>query len=497
MKRSGTVTILGAGASKDAGYPLASEFLKPFRKAVEEASQKNLEIRKKAVDYLLQHRVKPENIPKKGLTILEWFKIAWEKYEKTYSDLRPLAVPKLHPDGRPNMSSQDIRDTPTGFPAFTHYASYIEDKPLFPAYLESFFTFYDDYMKPSLYREDAELGRLREIQWRFRKLRDLAMMTAYRELSAYDRSTAEYLRILLELPGPEKHGCAIATLNHDLTIEQLVSQSNLSLYDGFAISLDKMSQPPVGWNEIENLKKRWEAVSEIGYKFVGFNKAPEDAKLLVKLHGSLGWYVIEEGSGEIGYRDDLRYNLPYTYFRLPYEIFWNPKMKNIIDELALGGPNDPITRLKNEVLTRKAGNVYIRPYLIFARALKSHPDLLYLDLTSTFTRLLNIASTILVIGYSWGDPHVNDLILEAVAKGAILVNMSKSAPQKTALALWRHKFPTTYHLLSERLFMFGGGAKRVLEDGNIKLPSGDLRQIDFIESIKQGFPVELSLKDIC
>ena len=63
--------------------------------------------------------------------------------------IRPLAVPELLADGRPNMPSQVIRDTPSGFPAFTPYPAFVEGETLLsPPYLETFFAFYDDYMRP-------------------------------------------------------------------------------------------------------------------------------------------------------------------------------------------------------------------------------------------------------------------------------------------------------------------------------------------------------------
>ena len=42
--------------------------------------------------------------------------------------------------------------------------------------------------------------------------------------------------------------------------------------------------------------------------------------------------------------------------------------------------------------------------------------------------------------------------------------------------------------------MFGGGAKRVLEEGNIELPSGESQDFDFIESVEHGLPTEISLE---
>ena len=59
--------------------------------------------------------------------------------------------------------------------------------------------------------------------------------------------------------------------------------------------------------------------------------------------------------------------------------------------------------------------------------------------------------------------------------------------------MWEQRFQTTFSVLKKRLFMFGGGAKRVLEEGKIELPSGESHDIDLIETLKQGLPPDFSL----
>jgi len=497
LNRSGTVTVLGAGACADAGYPLASDLLEPFLKILKAKSQMEIEIQKGILEQIRQHG-SPEPKLKSVPTRFEWFQIMWKKFEEVAKKIRPLGIPKPRSKGRPYLGSQVIRNTPIGFPTFTPYSAYVEDEP-HPSnwlpYFETFFAFYDDYMRPIIFAMENDPRELREVQWRFRELRNLAIETVYRELSAYGRTPANYLSPLFNLRGPEKYGCAIATLNHDVALEQIASVSNIVLFDGYKSQRGDTGPFPTVWNEpgLENLIKLWEVSAKNCHDFKGFQKAPEDANLLLKLHGSLGWFVLEEGSGDIGYRDELRHNTVYRYFRIPYELLWLQEMQGIVKQIANGGRNDPVTKTETGFVNRKAGAVWVQPYLIFARALKSHPDRLYIELMTTLTRLLESAGSILVIGYSWGDPHVNDLILNAVARGANLINVSKSALQKNALALWIHRFPTTFHVLRKKLFMFGGGAKRVLEEGRIELPSGESKDFDLIESVENSLPIELSL----
>lgn len=508
MTRSGTVTVLGAGASADAGYPTAAALLNPFKKAVDDASRSELAHREQVIEQRAELERKATKPPPGQITLLppfrpqattgEWFRDVWAEFETVARRLRPLAVPKLRPDGRPDLSSPVIYG-PVGLPVFPPYSAPLEGEPPSPAptpYLETFFAFYDDYLRPTIAAAQGDPGALRTAQHRFRRLRELAVQTAFRVLSAYGRPPAIYLRPLFQLRGPEKYGCVIATLNFDVTIEQSASASGVALYDGFASKPIATSTLPPEWSEpgLEKLNALWAAVAENACEFVGFEYAPADANLLLKLHGSLGWYVLEEGGGDIGYRDELRHNTVYKHFRLPYEFMWRPEMQDLVDQLASGGSDDPVTRTQTRSLSRKAGAVWIRPYLVFARAMKAHPDRLSVDLIGTFARLLDRAITVLVIGYSWGDPHVNDLIFDAVARGASLINVSRTARPSNVIALWMQRFPTTFHVLRRRLFMFGGGAKRLLEEGSVELPSSESRDIDFIGSVAQGLPIELSLE---
>lgn len=438
MDRSGTMTILGAGASTEAGYPIAGELLDEFRKAVEEESQRELQERERVQNEraaLEQGAAKPLRGTKVLLpelrpqpTTREWFQTMWARIEQITKKLRPLAVPRLKPDGRPDLSSPVVYDH-TGLPAFPPYVAPLESNPpSSPAmpYLETFFAFYDDYMRPIIAAQEGDPAALRTAQHRFRHLRELAIKTAFRVFSSYTNAPGSYLRRLFELPGPAGDGCAIATLNFDLTIEQIASERRILLWDGFAQEPGGANSPPPEWNEpgLENLPKLWDGVGKNGHDFIGFEQAPADSNIFLKLHGSLGWYVLEEGGGDIGARDELRHNTAYRHFRVPNEFFWRPDMQVLVDQLALGGADDPVTRVDEKSLSRKAGAVWVRPYLIFARALKAHPDRLSLELMSKFAELMDKAGAVLVIGYSWGDPHVNDLVFDAVARGASLINVS-------------------------------------------------------------------------
>ena len=80
MTRSGTVILLGAGASRDAAYPLASDILEPFLEALEEASRRDIEFRKIAEKYILKLGGTAKTIPKREHAVLEWFQTKWKEF---------------------------------------------------------------------------------------------------------------------------------------------------------------------------------------------------------------------------------------------------------------------------------------------------------------------------------------------------------------------------------------------------------------------------------
>ena len=504
MSRNGTVTILGAGASADAGYPLASEFLQFFRSEVEKEGKYELKERERVRQEQERHEQEARNQPgtvslspnfAPTATTDKWFQEYWNRFEQIVGSLKSLAVPAALPNGRPKLMSTGL-PSPTGSLSFPPYTDPVESQTLPKALpnLETFFSFYDDLLRPAIATATGiDVRSLRETQHRFRNLRSLAIKVAFRLLNARDRRPPSYLVKLLQLPGPVGHACAIATLNFDVAVEQLANEISWRLYDGFSDDKQFGEEPPPEWlhEETKNPHLLWCAINQNGHDWCGFRCVPSGTALLLKLHGSLGWYVLEEGGGDIGSREELRHNTAYRHFKIPYEWFWQLE-KSLLEQLSSGGADDPVTRIENRSLSRKAGAIWVRPYLIFARSLKNHPDRLLLDLMAKFCELLRETALIITVGYSWGDTHINDLIFDEVARGASLVNISRKASDEGVLALWMHRFPTTFGLIRKRLFMFGGGAKQVIEAGKAELVSGPV-EIDLIRLATQGLSEELSL----
>jgi hypothetical protein len=226
---------------------------------------------------------------------------------------------------------------------------------------------------------------------------------------------------------------------------------------------------------------------------------PNHAVELLKLHGSLGWFTIEEGAGDIGNRSDLRQNSVYAHMRLPIDVMARAgNDDDNVQDLAVGGPSDLAMQSAEGWTSRRAGAIWLRPSMVFARATKLHSDALWIDLFGRFSLGLGQAKNVLVVGYSWGDVHINDMLLNALAQGITLIDVSRGCPSSHTLGLIAQRFPTTFRETSSRVYMFGGGARRVLGDGEVVLPSKQERAFDLPAALSKGndeLPGEYSLRD--
>ncbi len=430
-KRNGTVCLLGAGASTDAGYPLASGLLKIYKDLLQQ------------IDNGAFYVAPEPSLDIKEFSLNSIFERLWIYYLNT------------------TEGGSD--------------------------YLEDFFAFYDDPHNVGI-AFAKEWG----IQARYfeekclRNLRSIAINLAYKELGVYKKEAADYLRPLFTLHGPNMQASVIATLNFDFAVEQQAQLASYKLYDGFRKNVKLKA--PLEWNhdKLQSLLLRWNHISKIGDDFSGFNKFPKDHHLLLKLHGSIGWYALEEGSDWIGKNQIQRHNPVYRYFRIPCQRFYEEELTND-DQILL------VEKYGDGTLTRKAGALWMNPQIAYARAYKANPDSLTLELLRTFSTLVGTAETLVTIGYSWSDAHINDLILSGVAKGARLVHIGMDYLPENIIRLWRQKFRTTFEHIKRRLFVFGGGAKSSIMESKVMLPTGESIKIDIVKTINDGLSTELSL----
>lgn len=414
--------MLGAGASADAGYPMAEGLLAAFSEAVPNAG-------------LERHR---------GL-----LQRLWALCEGAINREQPVLPASQFPPPRPH--------------------------------LETFFGFLDDVMRPRVQTVAGPEYQIDDTERRFlRELREAALTACYAALMPTDqRTSADYLIPLTHLPGPSGSPPTVMTLNFDVAFERALGERGIRFDDGFTSVETEDAPPPPGWTDQPNLLSFWHAGHRGTYHFADAPRG-ESVRLL-KLHGSLGWYAIEEGRGAPGSAEMERYDVPFLQFRVPYDWLWTDARSAVPRDLVNGVA---WARHKGiEGLTGKAGVVWLRPQMVFARQLKTHPDPVSVELLAAFARATVGAKALLTVGYSWSDPHINDLVLAAVAGGAYLIDIAHDARDEARIHFWKSRFPTTHRVHGERLFLFGGGARSVLADNLVALPSGEEESLDVIDAI--------------
>lgn len=509
MTRSGTICLLGAGASADAGYPLAIEIRRQFVDLVEAGAQAEVEHRRIVAKQLEKIERDPKTLTVfqaepdfDAPTIADKFKMLWAVYEECAASEKLLAIPEFK-DGRPQRGSA-VMQTSSGI-TFSPYTLPRESENVAPTTLEGFFGFYDLLERPILRSLFANL-RLPEAAAApqtsvkpqdFRSLRQIALRGAYETLAPFNHDLADYLIPLLSVPGPFGHPW-ISTLNFDLAVEQVACDRGLTIFDGFSDTPRPDLPRPSNFEQAESPKlvRIWDTARSNLCPYVGFESVPSGSIELIKLHGSLGWFSIEEGSGDIGDRGDMRQNTVYAHMRLPYDAMARAGNDGNIQDLAVGGDSDIAMRSKDGQISRKAGSIWLRPSMIFGRATKMHSDTMWIELFARFSLALSCARYVLVVGYSWGDAHINDALLNAIAQGATLIDISKQCPSEHTLGLISQRFPTTFRETSDRVFLIGGGTRRVLAEREMVLPSGEMVSFDIPSALagKNELPAEYSLR---
>lgn len=501
--------MLGAGASADAGYPLATQLGRQFVELVEAEAKDEIEQRRQVAQQLEQMESSPNTLTVyratpdlDAHTIADRFKTLWDVYEQCAASEKLLSVPKFE-DGQPQRGSAVARRS--GWIAFSPFALPLESESAVPVTLEGFFGFYDLLERPILRSLFAGL-RLPEgtatpqasaAPQDLRTLRQIALRATYEALAPSKHRAANHLKPLLSVPGPFGPPM-FASLNFDLALERVVSDCGHKLFDGFCDAPRRNVPRPRTFEETgaPTLIHLWDTACSNLCPYVGFKSVPQDAIELLKLHGSLGWFTIEEGSGDIGNRSDLRQNSVYAHMRLPIEAMERAGKDGNLQHLAVGGPTDLAMRTADGQVSRKAGAIWLRACMVFARATKMHPDALWIDLFGRFALALACAQNVLIVGYSWSDAHINDMLLNAVAQGVTLIDVSRDCPSQHTLGLIAQRFPTTFRETSSRVYMFGGGANLVFADQKIVLPSGKTSDFDLSATLTRetALPGEYSLR---
>jgi hypothetical protein len=182
----------------------------------------------------------------------------------------------------------------------------------------------------------------------------------------------------------------IFTLNHDTLFEYLMQSHGLDYSDGF--STDKSM---IANNEKEKMEV--------------FNNEYNAGIKLHKLHGSVDYYQF----AEMKESENGVYNYTGNYWFFKARNYWNIHMANLIEPSTGEIIQSLNPDIKPQFLTGKSKLKAISDHLIYKQ--------LYIKLKDA----LSNTSKLTIIGYSYRDMHINQLIKEALdANTCEIVNVN-------------------------------------------------------------------------
>ena len=192
------------------------------------------------------------------------------------------------------------------------------------------------------------------------------------------KTNPDYLARLADFIPPNKR-LKVFSLNYDSCIEDACETAGIELTTGFS-----------------PITKRWDP-SLFHASSSGIN--------LYKLHGSLRWF---------GTRDKSR---PISQFQYALEL-----------RETKSGQSTPSHIEKRE-----------DPELILGPGNKLQPDDPFLTLFYEFLSSAIEAQHIVIIGYSYGDPHINNILDRALDAGAYLMDVNPGSPSGKYLSEKRYR----------------------------------------------------------
>lgn len=313
-----TALLLGAGASVDAGVPASVSMTEELVRRISAARYSH---HAQALNFvcgaIIAHDTAEGRSPYEGLDVERVFAAV-----RLLAERRDLEVTPFVANWHPAVNAWDRNSVPSFFDK--HLAEGLLERRSFNSPQKLITRLIESVTGEG---SGAAYGRLAE-----------AMVHELRALVATTPKQTAYLAPLAhaaQTPG----GLTVATLNYDLSVEQVAGLENVPVSTGIT-------------NWIQHRQWRW----------------PAEGIRLLKLHGSIDWawhrVKVERGN-------------------MPYET-----VQEVEDPQTSGG----------------------RPVLVFGQRGKLQEKGPFLSLLAEWEQLVSQADHLIVVGYSFRDAHVNEVI---------------------------------------------------------------------------------------
>jgi SIR2-like domain len=185
----------------------------------------------------------------------------------------------------------------------------------------------------------------------------------------------------------------IFTLNHDTLVEFLFHKYSVEYSDGFSIDDSRI----LGENDV---------------KLPMFTNSFLKKNRLFKLHGSINYYVFNEMSQQGG----IYYDTGNYWFFKP-RTYWDKEGSHLIDPVS----GSTVQSLKSNILPQFLTGKHKRDTIV--------DHFFYKHLYEHFYNSFQDTERLVIIGYSFRDNHINEIIKKAIDNYSFdIVNVNPSGP---------------------------------------------------------------------
>jgi len=199
----------------------------------------------------------------------------------------------------------------------------------------------------------------------------------------------------------------VFTLNHDLMIETIAARQSIPVHAGFSASMIALPRRNAAGNKTGEIRAEVLTRRELDHGAMHFPNPPQAGINLLKVHGALDIFTFNDGEdllrllpdapGQDGVIDVLRAANEDLFYPLPAMPGGRAKTTN---EITYADNTGEMQFLRRSILAG-AFKFDTRRSQVLPQGILKH-----------FSQNLNLVSSLICIGYGFGDRHINAVLRE-------------------------------------------------------------------------------------
>ncbi|MBQ1500398.1 MAG: hypothetical protein IIZ38_18995 [Sphingomonas sp.] len=222
-----------------------------------------------------------------------------------------------------------------------------------------------------------------------------------RQLIAKQLPRYEGIRALAELHRPLR----IFSLNHDVLVETIAGQFGIPIHCGFSADTIKLPRRDPTGRKIGEIEAETLSAALLAEGFLPFPNPGDFGIHLLKIHGALDQFTFNDG------KDLLRLVAAPGASDTPIDLLQAANEDLLF--VQPGSPNGRVNTMNEIAYADEQGVMQFLRRTLLAGAYKFDPrqaQVLPRGLLKAFGEQINFVSTLVCIGYGFGDQHINAII---------------------------------------------------------------------------------------